>query len=193
MEKQKSLQLSKAALHYLESQEPANRLLLTEWMIRLYHDSTFVPEAHALMPRLYHDLFYEWCALLKFKKSREVDYSREISEVIDYLNMALGYSGSGGFRKQSKITQRYISKLLSDRFTVDQIKQVIDCQVAKWINDAKMREFLRPQTLFGEKFESYLHAPTNGKPNEQQRSAFAAIHNTVNSYNAKQRERAGGN
>ena len=30
----------------------------------------------------------------------------------------------------------------------------------KWVNDAKMNQFLRPQTLFGTKFESYLNTET---------------------------------
>jgi len=37
---------------------------------------------------------------------------------------------------------------------------VIEGRIAAWSGDAKMVEYLRPQTLFGTKFESYLQAAT---------------------------------
>ena len=36
-------------------------------------------------------------------------------------------------------------------------KQVIDTKYAGWINDPKMSGYLRPSTLFGNKFEQYLN------------------------------------
>jgi hypothetical protein len=35
---------------------------------------------------------------------------------------------------------------------------VIDCKAAAWQYDTKMNQYLRPETLFGTKFESYLNA-----------------------------------
>jgi uncharacterized phage protein (TIGR02220 family) len=43
-----------------------------------------------------------------------------------------------------------------DGFTLDDFKAVIDAKVAQWGEDEKMAEYLRPETLFGTKFEGYL-------------------------------------
>lgn len=40
--------------------------------------------------------------------------------------------------------------------TPDEIKQVIDCKCEEWLGDKKMVAYLRPSTLFGNKFKSYL-------------------------------------
>ena len=42
-------------------------------------------------------------------------------------------------------------------FTLDDFKQVIDIKSIQWINDSKMKSYLRPETLFGTKFEGYLN------------------------------------
>ena len=34
---------------------------------------------------------------------------------------------------------------------------MIDNQVSEWLYNEKMKKYLRPQTLFGTKFESYLN------------------------------------
>jgi hypothetical protein len=44
------------------------------------------------------------------------------------------------------------------------MKRVVDAKVATWRDDSKMREYLRPQTIFGTKFESYLNAAPAPKP-----------------------------
>ena len=36
-------------------------------------------------------------------------------------------------------------------------KQVVDNRVEKWGDDSKMAEYLRPETLFGTKFQAYLN------------------------------------
>jgi hypothetical protein len=48
---------------------------------------------------------------------------------------------------------------LSEGFTVDDFKRVIDHKTAQWLNDPKMTEYLRPETLFcAKKFEGYLQS-----------------------------------
>ncbi len=72
--------------------------------------------------------------------------------VLDYLNEKTGKH----FSIKSKQTQRLISTRSGEGFNLEDFKRVIDTKVAKWKTDPKMRDFLRPQTLFGTKFESYL-------------------------------------
>lgn len=85
----------------------------------------------------------------KKTKSVKVPYS----EVIDYLNNACGTRYSA----ETKATQRLIKARFNEGKTLEDFKQVIDIKAAEWLGDAKMNQFLRPETLFGTKFEGYLN------------------------------------
>lgn len=78
------------------------------------------------------------------------------NEVIDYLNQKTGKN----FKHTSKVTQRHIRARLAEGFTVNDFKKVIDNKCSDWLRDQKMKEYLRPETLFGTKFESYLNSKT---------------------------------
>ena len=54
--------------------------------------------------------------------------------------------------------EHLVSDLLDAGYTVDQMRTVIDKKCSEWLNDEKMRGYLRPSTLFGDKFEEYLNA-----------------------------------
>ena len=75
-----------------------------------------------------------------------------IKIIIDYLNSAT----SSNYRYQSKATQRLINARLNDGFTVDDFKAVIDKKTKEW-KGTEMEKYIRPETLFGTKFESYLN------------------------------------
>ena len=75
-------------------------------------------------------------------------------DVIDYLNQKAGTQ----FKDKSKDSRRHIKARFDEGFTLDDFKAVIDGRVKAWKGDAKMSEYLRPATLFGPKFESYLNA-----------------------------------
>ena len=77
-------------------------------------------------------------------------------EVVEYLNQKTGKN----FKHTSKVTQRHIRARLAEGFTVSDFKQVIDKKCSDWLRDQKMKEYLRPETLFGTKFESYLNSKT---------------------------------
>lgn len=80
----------------------------------------------------------------------------EIKEIVDYLNIKLSTS----YKYNSKNTQIHIKARLNEGFTVDDFKKVIDKKSAEWLHNSEMAKFLRPQTLFSPKFESYLNEPT---------------------------------
>ena len=63
------------------------------------------------------------------------------------------------YRATSKATQSHIRARLAEGFAVDDFFTVIDKKCAEWKGDEKMEKYLRPETLFGSKFESYLNAP----------------------------------
>lgn len=84
------------------------------------------------------------------------------AEIIDYLNQKTGKH----FKATSEENQRYIRARFKKKFTVDDFKKVIDIKTAQWMNDKKMSRYLRPSTLFGSKFESYLNEEIGGNKNE---------------------------
>ena len=82
-------------------------------------------------------------------------------EVVEYLNQKTGKN----FKHTSKVTQRHIRARFAEGFTVNDFKQVIDKKCSDWLRDQKMKEYLRPETLFGTKFESYLNSKsTTARP-----------------------------
>lgn len=74
-------------------------------------------------------------------------------DVIDYLNNKI----RARYKASSAINKRLIDARVKEGYTLDDFKQVIDNKVAAWAQDQKMSKYLRPQTLFGTKFESYLN------------------------------------
>ena len=77
-------------------------------------------------------------------------------EIVQYLKQKTNKN----FKHTSKVTQRHIRARLAEGFTVSDFKQVIDNKCNDWLRDQKMKEYLRPETLFGTKFESYLNSKT---------------------------------
>lgn len=75
------------------------------------------------------------------------------AEIIKYLNLV----ASTGYRINAKKNLEPIMARLKEGYTMEDFKRVIDVKVAKWINDPKMISFIRPETLFGPKFEGYLN------------------------------------
>ena len=100
-------------------------------------------------------------SLVKDNKNNVVNdiYTPQIKEVIDYLNEKTNKN----FRATTKKTQILIKTLLKNKYTVEDIKKAIDIKVKQWSKDKKMKIYLRPETLFGSKFEAYL----NEEPNKE--------------------------
>jgi uncharacterized phage protein (TIGR02220 family) len=80
-------------------------------------------------------------------------------EIISHLNEKAGTK----YKATTAKTKTAIHARLSEGFTVDDFKTVIDKKCAEWIGDEKMEKYLRPETLFGTKFEGYLNAKTTGR------------------------------
>lgn len=77
----------------------------------------------------------------------------KIKEIVDYFNTVTGKK----YKASSKSTQSHINARLNEGFTIDDFKRVIDIKNAEWKDNPKMAEYLRPETLFGTKFEGYLN------------------------------------
>jgi len=93
----------------------------------------------------------------RVKKSRVEDSRVEkrivsIKYIVEFLNNTCKTS----FKDGSKSTIRHITARLNEGFTLKDFEAVINYKSEQWLQDPKMRQYLRPETLFGTKFESYL-------------------------------------
>ena len=84
-----------------------------------------------------------------------------LRSVVEYLNEKT----HSNYRESTPKTRRLIEARLKEGFTLDDFKTVIDKKCDDWMGDEKMEQYLRPETLFGTKFESYLNAKVTKKKN----------------------------
>lgn len=92
------------------------------------------------------------------------DFSKNgipFKEIVDYLNKQSGKN----FKHTTKATKTVIQARWNEGFRLDDFKSVVDVKCEDWLNNKDQVEYLRPQTLFGNKFDSYL----NSKPKNKQR------------------------
>ena len=89
------------------------------------------------------------------KNRRDIMSSKHdtVSKIIDYLNEKT----SSNFKKTSKKTRELVSARLNEGYKEEDFITVIDTMVTHWLNDEKMCVYLRPETLFSNKFEGYLN------------------------------------
>lgn len=80
--------------------------------------------------------------------------SDTVAAIVAYLNEKAGTN----YRPAGAKTKSLIRARIAEGFTEDSFRTVIDHKCGEWLSDQKMRGFLRPETLFGTKFESYLNA-----------------------------------
>ena len=85
-------------------------------------------------------------------------------EIIKYLNEKTG----SHFKPTSKSTQRLINGRLSENYTIEDFKHVIDVKTNEWKDNTKMSKYLTPDTLFNaSKFEKYRNQQMPKQQNVQ--------------------------
>lgn len=89
-------------------------------------------------------------------------------EIIEYLNEKSDRS----FKHTTKKTQTAIKARFNEGFNLEDFYRVIDNKVHSWLNDKEMDQYLRPETLFGTKFEGYL----NERPYKKKENKKVATH-----------------
>lgn len=84
-----------------------------------------------------------------FNTTDEIPYV----EIINYLNDV----AEKNYRSTTRKTKDLIKARWNEGFKLDDFKKVIDTKSAEWKNSEKWSKFIRPDTLFGPKFEGYLN------------------------------------
>lgn len=98
------------------------------------------------------------------EKEKELEEEKNIvgqpdiayKKIIDHLNLKTDKS----YKSTTRKTQDLIKARINDEFTEDDCIKVIDIKVDEW-KGTDMDKYLRPETLFGNKFEGYLNQETN--------------------------------
>jgi uncharacterized phage protein (TIGR02220 family) len=101
-----------------------------------------------------------------------------IAEIIDFLNECTGKS----YKTTSKVAILNINARLKEGYTKDDFIKVISIKATKWLN-TKFEDYLTPNTLFGNKFESYLNEKINTEKSKQDNAYEQVIKATELGFN----------
>lgn len=82
----------------------------------------------------------------------------EIKGIVEYLNI----KSNSHYKYSTDKTQTLIKARIKDGFTLDDFKIVIDKKCEEWLG-TDFENFLRPETLFSNKFEGYLNQKITAK------------------------------
>lgn len=96
---------------------------------------------------------------VKHNTTRDNTLKEYFSCIISRLN-----EKAGTHYRDTEKTRALIRARLNEKFTLEDFYTVIDKKCAQWggepePGDKDMRVYLRPETLFGPKFDGYLNAP----------------------------------
>jgi uncharacterized phage protein (TIGR02220 family) len=91
-------------------------------------------------------------------------------QIILYLNE----KANKNYSVEAKEARRCINARIAEGYSVNDFKKVIDIKVSKWLNTPQ-EDYLRPITLFGTKFNSYL----NERPQHEQITNQSNIARTI--------------
>lgn len=81
-----------------------------------------------------------------------------VEKVIQYLNIQTNHN----YRPTEANTRHLIARI-NERYTMKQVMTVIRYKTIEWEQNEKMKQFLRPATLFGTKFDTYLNSEQVGR------------------------------
>lgn len=105
-------------------------------------------------------------------------------EIIEYLNQ----KANTKYRSSSNKTQTLIKARYNEKFSIEDFKKVIDDKVAEW-KGTDMANYLRPETLFGTKFESYLNQKVS---KQKSKNEFNQIEQREYDFDKLEKEMLGG-
>lgn len=94
-------------------------------------------------------------------------FDSDIKTIVDYLNAKT----QSNFKAKTEETRKSIRARLKEGYTVEDFKRVIDSKSSDWADSERMREYLRPSTLFRPaNFEAYLNEAN--RPKVKKKSEF---------------------
>jgi uncharacterized phage protein (TIGR02220 family) len=90
---------------------------------------------------------------VKHMENENVNDNENINkDIIHYLNTKLGTK----YKASAEYVKKHINARLNEGYTLEDFKTVIDKKYKEW-SGTEFAKFLRPETLFGTKFSTYLN------------------------------------
>lgn len=91
---------------------------------------------------------------------KDIEFISLFRQIIDYLNL----KANTRYKYTSEKYKKSIHARVEEGFTLNDFQEVIDKKCAEWVG-TEWEKFLRPETLFGTKFEGYLNQKAVVKSN----------------------------
>ena len=105
---------------------------------------------------------------------KEPKATRKNVELIGQIILYLNQKTNKNYSIEAKEAQKCIHARIAEGYSLQDFKKVIDIKVSKWLNTPQ-EDYLRPITLFGTKFNSYL----NERPQNEQITNQSNIARTI--------------
>ena len=111
--------------------------------------------------------------------NKDKEISKLITEIISYLNKVT----NSNYKSTTKKNQDLIKARLNEGYIVEDFKKVIDIKTAEWVG-SEMAKYLRPETLFSNKFEGYLNQKALGQASKPiiKSNKFHNFEQTISNY-----------
>ena len=123
-------------------------------------------------------------------KDRDRERDRDTENIISFLNSTTGSK----YKVSTDKTRKLIAARLAEGFTVDDFKTVITKKAKEW-QDTDMAQYLRPETLFGTKFEGYLNQPERNnrrspisRAEQERQEAINVVNELIAEYEEEERQ-----
>lgn len=123
-------------------------------------------------------------------KDRDKDRDRDTENIISFLNSTTGSK----YKASTDKTRRLIAARLAEGFTIDDFKAVITKKAKEW-QGTDMAQYLRPETLFGTKFEGYLNQPERNnrrspisRAEQERQDGIDAVNRLIAEYEEEERQ-----
>lgn len=97
------------------------------------------------------------------ENNKDINNIKIINNIVDYLNT----KANTHYKSTTNKTKTLINSRLREGFTEEDFKTVIDKKCEEWLQ-TDYEKFIRPDTLFGTKFESYLNQRQTIKPKRKE-------------------------
>lgn len=127
---------------------------------------------------------------VKEKKTYSPSLPSVAEDIVTFLNSVTG----SNYRSTTDKTRKLIAARIAEGFTVDDFQTVITKKAKEW-QGTDMAQYLRPETLFGTKFEGYLNQPerNNGRSplsraEQERQEGIDAVNRLIAEYEEEERQ-----
>ena len=130
---------------------PTEKEIDKELELELKLDKEYIVEQNSPTEQSSEYIFPEWLDENSIK-DLEKTKNKELWIPIVYLNQV----ANKRYKFVDK-TKKFLLARFNEGYTLEDFKQVIDVKTEEWKDNPEFFKYLRPETLFGSKFDSYLN------------------------------------